>query len=97
MPIYTRQDMPSGHPNDYEFYFNGAAVGRCYLRPFADADRQWSWSMYFGIHVKRLVQGVPVNGYAGALELAEKDFREAFERMIEAGVVALPNDLAVAK
>jgi hypothetical protein len=90
MPIYTRKNMPSGHPNDYVFCCNGAAVGRCYLRPFADADRQWSWSIYIGIHVKRLVQGVPVYGYATTFEIAEKNFREAFERMIEANVVVLP-------
>ena len=92
MPNYTRQNMPFGHPDDCEFFCNVAAVGRCYHRPFADAGRQWSWSIYIGIHVKRLVEGVPVHGYAATLELAEKDFREAFERMIEAGVVALPED-----
>ena len=54
-------------------------------------------AIYIGIHVKRLVDGGPVHGYAATLELAEKDFREAFDRMIEAGVVALPNDLTVAK
>ena len=80
----------SDDPNDYVFRCNGVEVGRCYLRFLASGPKRWSWSIYLGIHVKRTVEGVPLAGYADSLDLAKQQFREAFGRLYEAGVVALP-------
>jgi hypothetical protein len=48
-----------------------------------------SWTIYIGIHVKRLVQGVSVAGYASTLEQAKADFRAVSDSLIEAGAIAL--------
>jgi len=81
----------SDDPNDFVFRCNGVDVGRCYLRPLAGDREKWSWSIYIGMHVKRTVEGIPLAGYAESLDLAKQQFGEAFGRLYDAGVVALPD------
>jgi hypothetical protein len=93
MATYTLRHSGMSHdPDDYVFHCNGAEVGRCYLRPLAGNNEQWSWSIYIGIYVKRIVEGVSLFGYCETLGEAEAQFRENFDRLIAAGVVALPDD-----
>jgi hypothetical protein len=81
----------SDDPNDFVLRCNGVDVGRCYLRYLTSDENKWSWSIYIGIHVKRTVEGVPLAGYANSLDLAKQQFQEAFGRLYEEGVVALPD------
>jgi hypothetical protein len=90
MPAYTlRRTGLSSNPDDYVFSCNGLEVGRCYLRTLSDNRQQWSWTIYIGIHVKRIVEGVPIAGTADTLDEAKTAFRKSFDRMIAAGVVSL--------
>ena len=91
MPNYTlRLTGLSDDPNDYTFQCDDFDVGRCYLRPFTVPQEQWSWTIFLGVYVKRGIEGAPLAGYAEELELATQQFRESFDRLIAAGVVALP-------
>ena len=54
-------------------------------------QRKGSWSIYIGIYVKRIVEGVSLSVYCETLEEAEAQFRRNFDRLIAAGVVALPD------
>ena len=90
MPAFTlRHTGPSNNPDDYVFSCNGPEVGRCYLRTMSHNRQQWSWTIYIGIHVKRIVEGVPIAGIANTLDEAKAAFRKSFDRMIAAGVVSL--------
>jgi hypothetical protein len=80
----------SGRPDDYEVCCDGNVVGRCYHVPFAAPRGQWSWTVYFGVHVKRTVEGVEMLGRSATLDGAQIAFRESFERLLAEQVVYLP-------
>jgi hypothetical protein len=88
MPEYTLR--PTGRsPDDYVFLCDGVEVGRCYLRTLSNNAQMWTWTIYIGGHVKRIVSGVPIAGYTPTFDEANQQFRGSFQRMIEAGVVDL--------
>lgn len=58
------------------------------LRTFSN-DQAWRWTIFLGFHVKHLVSGVPVAGYAATLEDAKNEFLRRFEVMTAAGAVKL--------
>jgi hypothetical protein len=91
MPKYTqRRTGLSDDPNDYVFRCDNFDVGRCYLRTLSNNEVRWSWTIYIGIHVKRIIVGVPTAGYALTLDEAKEQFPKSFDRMIAAGAVRLP-------
>ena len=86
--ILRRTDL-SDDSNDYVFRCDGIDVGRCYLRTLSNNEQAWSWTVYIGWHVKRLVPGVPIAGYAATLDDAKLQFMQCFERLIAAGAITL--------
>jgi hypothetical protein len=75
--------------DDYVFRYRGVDVGRTYATRLAGNVEAWRWTIYIGIHVKRMVEGVAVSGHARTLAEATTQFRASFERMIEANVVKI--------
>ena len=80
----TRLSDPP-NPNDYVFLWRGFEVGRCYLRAMTGNTHQWSWTTYIGLHITRIVEGVPVAGFADTLDEAKAAFCKSFDVLIAAG------------
>jgi hypothetical protein len=62
-------DQPD-RSDDYEFTFEGKAVGRCYLGRMARNEMLWHWTIY----------GTHLSGNEVSLDEAKAAFKRAFER-----------------
>jgi hypothetical protein len=56
-------------PDDFQFFVNGKAAGRCYLMRAAGNRPVWRWTVY----------GVSSGGLEGTLEEAQRRFKETYE------------------
>lgn len=67
------------------FKYNGVDVGRCYLRKLSDKKDWWGWTIYTGVNIKKMPEGVPSSGMAETLETAQGQFKAAFDKVVAAG------------
>jgi hypothetical protein len=96
MPHYTRRltwpDKPESK-DDYVFRCDGIDVGRCYLRGLTAGESKWWWTIFIALGPgtpRQRVEGIPIQGSADKLELAQEAFKLNFDKMIAAGVVSAP-------
>ena len=62
-------------PDDYQFFVNGKAAGRCYLLRAAGNREGWRWTVY----------GVSSGGLEDTLEDAERQFKDTYEAATSSG------------
>ena len=70
MPRYTmRLCWPGEVPDDYQYFVDEKAAGRCYLTTAAENREVWRWTVY----------GVSSGDLEDTLEEAQRRFKETYE------------------
>jgi hypothetical protein len=68
--------------------YRGVDVGRTYAE-LVPSGTKWRWTIYIGAFVPRRGDSIPTSGFAGDLDASKVEFKLNFNRMIEAGAVAI--------